>query len=153
LLLGMHPLRSAVELGEADNPRIDGMIYTHRPSALSAGLAVKQMDRLDEMNAWRRKNVAGMIERLRGIPGIKPLTVPAHCEPAWPLCPWTFVAEEPDGVSRPQFVTALQAEGVNILDGYVGTPLHLRHTFRTKQTHFGRGYPWSAHPEGASIVY
>ncbi|MBI3831885.1 MAG: hypothetical protein HY291_20350 [Planctomycetes bacterium] len=36
---------------------------------------------------------------------------------------------------------------------YVGTPIHLRPTFQQKKTHFGRGYPWAAHPEGGKIVY
>ncbi len=154
LLLGMHPARTNREIkDEGRRQRIDSLIYTYRVNQLSASLAVAQLDRLEELNYWRRKTARDMAERLEGVPGIRPLRLPEHLDPAWHRIGWSFVAEEVPGVSREQYVKALQAEGVPINPGYVGTPIHVRLAFQQKQTHYGRGYPWSAHPQGESIVY
>ena len=154
LLAGMHPARTGVEIEDPERRQwIDSLIYTYRVNALSAGLAVKMMDRFEDMNRCRRRNVQSMKELLEGVPGIKPVELPQHCDPAWHMCPWTFVAEEVPGVSREQYLKALKAEGIPISGSYVGTPIHLRRTFREKRTHFGRGYPWSAHPHPDSITY
>ncbi|MCW8131153.1 MAG: DegT/DnrJ/EryC1/StrS family aminotransferase [Planctomycetota bacterium] len=154
LLCGMHPMRNNVDVQDpARRAWIDSLIYTYRVNALSAGLAVKQMDRLDELNAHRRRAYAQMAERLAGVPGIRALSVPEDRDPAWHMGMWTFVPEEVEGVTRAQFLKALQAEGVPIGGSYVGTPIHLRPTFAQKKTHFGRGYPWAAHPQGDAIVY
>ncbi len=154
LLAGMHPMRNHQEIEDPERKRwIDSLIYTYRINALSAGLACKQMERLEEMNGWRRKNVRDLAEYLEAIPGIRLQRLPNHSDPAWHMGSWTFVQDELPGVTRKQFVKALQAEGVPIGDGYVKTPIHLRPTFQEKRTHFGRGYPWAAHPGGANILY
>ena len=154
LLSGMHPARNKVDVQDPGRREwIDSLIYTYRVNALSAGLALKQLDRLEEMNSWRRANARAMAERLEGVPGIRPLRLPGHLDPAWHMVTWTFVPEEVEGVSRAQYLNALTAEGVPISAGYVGTPIHLRRALQEKRTHFGRGYPWAAHPEGAAIVY
>ncbi|MBE7464389.1 MAG: DegT/DnrJ/EryC1/StrS family aminotransferase [Planctomycetes bacterium] len=154
LLAGMHPARNFAEIQDPERRKwIDSLIYTYRVNAISAGLAVKQMDRLEEMNGWRRANARGLAERLAGVPGIRPQRLPADRDPAWHMITWTFVPEEVPGVTRKQYVKALQAEGVPLGSGYVGTPIHLRPVFQQKRTHYGRGYPWAAHPEGERIVY
>jgi len=154
LLLGMHPSRTLNEIKDAQRRKwIDSLIYTYRVNQLSAALAVAQLDRLEELNYWRRKTAGDMAERLEGVPGIRPLRLPEYLDPAWHRIGWTFVAEEVPGVSREQYVKALQAEGVPIHIGYVITPIHLRRAFQEKRTHFGKGYPWTAHPKGDSIVY
>ena len=154
LLAGMHPARTGVEIEDPERKQwIDSLIYTYRVNAISAGLAVKMMERFEDMNRWRRQNVQGMMERLEGVPGIKPVELPEHCDPAWHMCPWTFVAEDVPGVRREQYLKALKAEGVPIMGSYVATPIHLRPTFQEKRTHFGRGYPWAAHPDPDSITY
>jgi dTDP-4-amino-4,6-dideoxygalactose transaminase len=154
LLAGMHPGRLSKEITiEAYRERIDSLIYTYRINALSAALALKQLDRLEEMNAWRRRNVARLREALADVPGIRPLDLPAHCDPAWHMVHWTFVPEELPGVRRAQFIKALQAEGVPIGGSYVGTPIHLRRTFQRKEWWLGQGYPWRANPRGDAIVY
>ncbi|MCZ7643669.1 MAG: DegT/DnrJ/EryC1/StrS family aminotransferase [Planctomycetota bacterium] len=153
LLAGMHPARNFADVQDPENRAwIDSLIYTYRVNALSAGLALKMLDRLEQMNAWRRRNAKGLAERLAGVPGIRPQRLPADRDPAWHMVPWTFVQEEV-GVTRAQYLKALQAEGVPISGSYVGRPIHLRPVFQQKRTHFGRGYPWAAHPEGASIAY
>ncbi|MBI3831884.1 MAG: DegT/DnrJ/EryC1/StrS family aminotransferase [Planctomycetes bacterium] len=94
LLAGMHPARNNADVQDPERKKwIDSLIYTYRINAISAGLALKQMDRLDEMNFWRRKNAQALAERLKGVPGIRPQRLPAHCDPAWHMLSWTFVPE------------------------------------------------------------
>jgi len=154
LLAGMHPMRSRREIEDPERKEwIDSLIFTYRVNAISAGLVVKQFDRLAEMNTWRRKNHVALVERLDGMPGIRPQRLPAHLDPAWHMQAWSFVPEDVPGVSREQYIKALNAEGVSLGGDYVKTPIHLRPMFQHKRTHFGRGYPWTAHPEGDSIQY
>jgi dTDP-4-amino-4,6-dideoxygalactose transaminase len=154
LLAGMHPMRTHKQL---TNPRlkerIDSFIYTYRINALTAALALKMMDRLEQLNEWRRRNYAQLAEALRGVPGIRPQRLPEHLDPAWHMGQWTFLPEEVPGVSRAQYLKALQAEGVPIGGSYVGVPIHLRRTFQRKEYHFGKGYPWTANPRNKEIVY
>lgn len=154
VLAGMHPgrMRKDVQIPEF-KPRIDSLIYTYRINAFTASLAFKQMDRLEELNGWRRRNVQTLKDVLQGTPGIRAQRLPETHDPAWHMAPWTFVPEDVPGVSRAQYVKALSAEGVPINCGYVGTPIHLRRTFQHKEWWLGKGYPWAAAARGDEIVY
>jgi dTDP-4-amino-4,6-dideoxygalactose transaminase len=154
LLAGMHPLRTVHQIAIPElKERIDSFIYTYRINALTAALALKMFDRLEQLNQWRRRNVAHLAEVLEGVPGIRPQDLPEHLDPAWHIAYWTFVGEGVPGVSREQYLTALQAEGVPIAGSYVGTPIHMRRTFQRKEFHYGKGYPWAANPRNEEIVY
>jgi dTDP-4-amino-4,6-dideoxygalactose transaminase len=154
LLAGMHPMRTNREIASEDlKTQIDSLIYTYRINAFTAALALKQLDRLEELNGWRRRNAARLREALAGVPGIRPQKLPEHCDPAWHIITWTFVAEDLPGVSRAQYVKALAAEGVPIGQGYVATPIHLRRTFQKKEWWLGRGYPWAATARGRKMAY
>jgi dTDP-4-amino-4,6-dideoxygalactose transaminase len=154
LLVGMHPARMGKDIEDPQRrAEIDNFIYTYRINTLSAAWALAEMDRLAEMNTWRRRNLAQLFELLAGVPGIRPPHLPDWADPVWHMVNWTFVAEEVPGISRAQYVKALRAEGVPISTGYVGSPLHLRPTMRQKRYHFGRGYPWAADPASHFIEY
>lgn len=154
LLAGMHPGRNkrAVELPQLRD-QVDSLIYTYRINTFTAALAYRQMDRLEENNSWRRRNAGHLRRRLEDVPGIRPLDLPDWADPAWHMVPWTFVAADLPGISREQYISALNAEGVPIRDSYVGTPIHMRRTFREKTWWLGNGYPWRANPRGDRIVY
>lgn len=155
LLAGMHPARTGrqVTLPEL-REKIDSLIYTYRINAFTAALALKQFERLDQMNSWRRQNAAYLRDALRGVPGIRPLNLPQDRDPAWHIVPWSFVAEDFGGrVSRAQYVKALQAEGVPIGASYVGQPINLRYVLQKKDWWLGGGQPWKANARGQQIVY
>ncbi len=154
LLAGMHPGRTGREIAIPElKQQVDSLIYTYRINTFTAAIALKQMERLDELNGWRRQNAAALREVLAGIPGIRPQQLPTGCDPAWHIVPWTFVPEQVPGISRAQYVKALAAEGVPLAASYVATPIHLRHVFQTKTWWLGNGYPWAANPRGNEIVY
>jgi dTDP-4-amino-4,6-dideoxygalactose transaminase len=154
LLAGMHPARTHKQIASEDlKARIDSLIYTYRINAFTAALALKQMDRFDEMNGWRRRNAQRLKEAIAGMPGIRPLPLSADFDPAWHMLPWTFAAEDVPGVSRAQYLKALGAEGVPIWGSYVGTPIPLRRMFQKKEWWLGRGYPWAATARGRKMAY
>lgn len=154
LLTGMHPGRTGGEIQDPDlKKRIDSLIYTYRIGTFSAALACRQMERLEEMNRWRRRNAARLREEIEQMPGIRPLDLPDGHDPAYHMIPWTFVPEEVPGVSRTQYIRALAAEGVPIGGSYVGTPIHLRRTFQKKEWWLGGGYPWAASERTQEITY
>jgi dTDP-4-amino-4,6-dideoxygalactose transaminase len=155
LLAGMHPARTNPQVTLPDlRGKIDSLIYTYRVNAFTAALALKQFERLDEMNGWRRKNAAYLCKGLEKMAGIRALDYPADRDPAWHMIPWTFAAEDLGGqVTRQQYVKALQAEGVPIGLSYVGNPIHLRAIFQKKEWWLGGGYPWKANGRGDRIVY
>ncbi len=154
LLAGMHPARTNREISDPDlKARVDSLIYTYRINTFTAALALKQMDRVEETNGWRRRNIQRLREGLAGAAGIRPVALPAHCDPAWHMTPWTFAAQDLPGVTRAQYLKALQAEGVPIGGSYVGTPIHLRRIFQKKEWWLGGGHPWAASPRNEQIVY
>jgi len=154
LLAGMHPARNSREVQTPElREKLDSLIYTYRINGFTAALALAQMDRVEDLNDWRRKNLAALAEALDGMPGIRDQDLPDHLDPAWHMKPWTFVPETVPGVSKAQYVKALAAEGVPINGGYVGTPTHLRQVFRDKDWWLGNGYPWAATERGRAMVY
>jgi dTDP-4-amino-4,6-dideoxygalactose transaminase len=154
LMAGMHPGRTSKEVQDPELRRkIDSLIYTYRINTFTAAVAYRQMDRLEQLNGWRRKNAARLRETLDAVPGLRPQALPDGVDPAWHMVPWTFVADEVPGVTREQYIRALAAEGVPISGSYVGTPIHLRRAFQNKEWWLGGGYPWAANPQDADIVY
>jgi dTDP-4-amino-4,6-dideoxygalactose transaminase len=86
----------------------------------------------------RRENNAHYLdERLREIPGIKPLLVhPNVTRQARHLYIFRYEAEAFDGLPRERFIEALRAEGVPCHKGY--TPLYREQLFVLDP----RAYPW-----------
>lgn len=142
-LVGMHPARHAADLVDQDlRQQSDSLIYTYRIHPLAAVIANSQLDRLEAMNEWRRRNAERLSAGLENIPGIAPPYVAPGCEHAYHMyCP-TFVPEQVEGVSRDKWIEALRAEGVPIGPGYVRTPIHLRRVFQEKNYFYGKGCPW-----------
>lgn len=104
----------------------EGLWYEHfrlgwnfRMPEVSAALLLAQLDRLDEQNQRRMRNVRhflGLIESLDGLTAVKPhprAKVRNHY-----LVMLRYDAEKWQGVSRDRFVEALVAEGVPALTGY-----------------------------------
>ncbi|WP_454129858.1 DegT/DnrJ/EryC1/StrS family aminotransferase [Microbacterium aurum] len=82
--------------------------HNYRLTDLQAAVVLPQLDAYGDLLAARRANAAGLIERLRDIPG---LTLPSQLpgrEHVW----HQFTIVLPEGVDRAAFVEAMTAEGV-----------------------------------------
>jgi dTDP-4-amino-4,6-dideoxygalactose transaminase len=154
LLFGQHPARHRWQIKD---PKLrawsDSLIYTYRIHPLAAVICNVMLDRMDRLNGERRRNHERLSRGLRGVPGIRPVVVREGCQHVYHGYSPTFVPEEVEGVSRETWVKALQAEGVPMGMGYVGTPIHLRRRIVEHAYFSGRGVPWTLHPAGKEIRY
>jgi len=122
----------------------EGAWYEHRVlggnfrlGAFQAALLTAQLAMLAEDMQRRDMNAHYLDERLREIPGIKPLLVhPNVTRHSHHLYIFRYDTEAFDGLSRDRFIDALRAEGVYCHKGY--TPLYREQLFSLDP----RQHPW-----------
>jgi dTDP-4-amino-4,6-dideoxygalactose transaminase len=87
-------------------------------SELQAAALLPQLDRLDARNERRARAVAWLIDRLAGLPGLRPFvnTIDGS-SPGYYKVGFQF-DEEVFGLSRARLVAALRAEGVAVAEGF-----------------------------------
>lgn len=107
----------------------------YRMTELQAALLTSQMRRLEEQTRRRNENALYLARQLEEIPGIRPLKrderVTCH---AYHLFIFRFDAGAFGGLPRPEFIRALNAEGIPCSAGY--TPLYRENAFRPdRNTH------------------
>lgn len=99
------------------------MGWNYRMTEFQAAVLLGQLSRFEEQNDARWRNAQALTERLRGIEGVVPATIPG--EGSISAVHLYLVAIEPEGfagVPRKRVLEALAAEGVPVAEGY--TPLH-----------------------------
>ncbi len=118
-----------------------GGIYVMRGNNLrmteyQAAIGLAQMKRLDEQTTVRNRNAAYLKSRLSDIPGILPYELYDHVtRAAFHLFAFRYKKEEFSGMTRPEFLRALRAEGVPCSGGYSGNlnmMPYLDEAFRSK---------------------
>ncbi len=152
-LVGLHPSRHGKIVAGTDYERyVDSIGYTYRAQPLSCVMALAGLPHLEEWNGWRRANAERLSEGLDDIPGIDPVRVREGCTHVYHMyCP-TYRAEELGGLPRERFMEAAVAEGVGV-GAYVKVPIHLRPMHLDHEFYFGRGCPWTCHPQRREITY
>jgi dTDP-4-amino-4,6-dideoxygalactose transaminase len=94
-------------------------------SELQAAVLPAQLDKLDERNALRLRNVGVLIEKLRDIPGVTPFRNPSgDHQPGYYKVGFQYDAEK-FGLARDRLVAALRAEGMAFGEGFRATHLGL----------------------------
>ncbi len=115
--------------------------FNYRLTEVQAAMAKEQLKKLDKLTRIR----LGLVERLnKGIRDIKFLELPSGregCLSTYYVYPLRFI-EASAGISRDDFVKALNAEGVKFYQGYV-RPLYLQKVYQRKEL-FKGGYPFSS---------
>lgn len=106
-----------------------------RLTEYQAAIGLAQLKRLEEQTEKRNKNAAYLRSEIRKIPGILPYKLtPGVTRCAFHLFPFRYRKEEFSGLSRAQFLKALDAEGIPAMSGY--TPLnkmpYLKNVLETK---------------------
>ncbi|MDP6379780.1 MAG: DegT/DnrJ/EryC1/StrS family aminotransferase [Phycisphaerae bacterium] len=153
LLTGHHPVRH----WQITDPELkawsDSLIYTYRMYPMAAVICNVMLDKMDRLNAERRRNYRLLSKGLADIPGIKVPVVKKNCEHVFHIYSPTFVPEEVEGVKREVWVEALGAEGMPIGMGYVWRPIHLRRRLVRHAYFSGRGVPWTLHRGKKDIRY
>jgi perosamine synthetase len=117
LLAGQHPSTISTHARHPENHEMastGGFGYNLRIDEKAAELACERLEHIDETNAHRRVNAHYLTERLRELPGITP---PAERPGTHHIYhQYTGLVDEDQlGISRDEFVEALNAEGVPVI--------------------------------------
>jgi dTDP-4-amino-4,6-dideoxygalactose transaminase len=116
--------------------------FNYRMTEIGAAIAREQLKKLPELNAKRLMLVGQLFAGLKKIPFLRPLVSGSKdILPTYYVCPIRF-DEELAGVSRKDFVAAMNAEGLQFYQGYV-QPLYLQPIYQKKQL-YKHGYPFAA---------
>jgi dTDP-4-amino-4,6-dideoxygalactose transaminase len=92
-----------------------------RMTEYQAAIGLSQLKRLDKETTLRNKNAAYLKSRVSNIPGIFPYELYSHVTRAsFHLFPFRYKKEEFSGMTRSQFLRAVNAEGVSCWGGYSG---------------------------------
>jgi dTDP-4-amino-4,6-dideoxygalactose transaminase len=129
------------------------MGWMYRPTELSCALARSQLRKLEAFNEAARKNAAALSARLRELPGVEPVTVPAGRTGSIHKYRVRFDAtkagvDAPPALVRDALVKALKAEGVEaVLWQTVPVP---GQTLFKDRVGYGHGVPWD---KGQEVDY
>ena len=115
--------------------------FNYRLTELQAAIAREQLKKLDGLNRIRLEYVEHLVDSLKEIPFLKPLLSREYCHSTYYVMPIRFDKIDA-GVTRDQFVTAVNAEGALFYQGYT-RPLYLQPMYQ-KQMLFKKGYPFNA---------
>lgn len=105
-----------------------------RFSEYQAAIGLAQLTRLEAQTETRSKNANYLTSLLKAIPGIHVLRLyPEVTRAAYHLYPFRYDQEAFKGLSRSQFLQALEAEGVPCMGGYtaLNTQPFLKQTFES----------------------
>ncbi len=89
-----------------------------RMQQFQAVILLQQFEKLTRETAVRRENAELLGAGLRQIPGIQPARLPENSRAVWHLYPLRYDASQFHGLTRDQFVRALNAEGIPCGGGY-----------------------------------
>ncbi len=113
--------------------------WNYRLTEFQGAILLQQLKRLESQNAKRAQNAGYLGRRLSALPGIEPLSVrPYVSRHSYHLYIFRFQEEE-FGVSRSEFLSALEKEGIPCLGGYAH-PLYKNRIF-LDQNFYPRGCP------------
>ena len=111
--IGKDPIHERFGEAEVRYEKLPTSYQSHgKARAIQAAVGMKQLDRIEELNAARRMNGAFLDKELKNVPG---LTVPTYPEDAEPIY-MSFVVHHRD---RKGLERELRARGVDTTTGYM----------------------------------
>ena len=113
-----------------------------RVTEYQAAIGLAQMTRLEEQTILRNENADYLRSQIEAIPGIKPYKLYKNVtKAAFHLYPFRYRKEHFKGLSRADFLKALQAEGIPCSSGYseLNKMPYLKNAFESK--YFRKFYP------------
>jgi len=115
--------------------------FNYRLGEMEAAIAREQLKRLPGLLATRRERVAYLTDRLSGLPGLRPPVVRAGAVHSYYLYAIRY-DEEATGISRDDFVAAVNAEGVPLTKGY-SKPIYLEPLYQRRIAFGAKGFPFT----------
>jgi dTDP-4-amino-4,6-dideoxygalactose transaminase len=125
--------------------------FNYRMTEIEAAIAIEQLKKLEKLLIPRIKAAEYLTKHLSKFPGIVPPRVKSNVRHGYYVYPIIYHAEEV-GIPREKFVTALNAEGIPMVNGYV-EPIYLLPCYQ-QQIAFGKeGFPFTYPGYGGKVNY
>lgn len=129
-------------VGPADYDNITNIVgFNYRLTELQAAIAREQLKKINSLNSIRLEYIDYLIDGLKNINFLTPLLSRDECHSTYYVMPIRF-NEKMAGVTRNEFVTAVNSEGAAFFQGYV-RPLYLQPLYQ-KRVFFKKGYPFTS---------
>jgi dTDP-4-amino-4,6-dideoxygalactose transaminase len=125
--------------------------FNYRMGEIQAALASEQLKRLSVLIALRRERADHLTQRLSGLRGLTPPVVRPTAEHAYYLYAIRY-DEGATGISRDDFVAAVNAEGVPLFKGYV-EPIYLQPLYQQRIAFGAGGFPFSYPGYAGTVSY
>jgi perosamine synthetase len=125
--------------------------FNYRMTELEAAIASEQLRKLEGLVAARVELADYLTEKLAGLPGITPPVVRPGIRHAYYLYTLRYDAAAA-GVPRGEFVRALNAEGIPMVEGYV-EPIYLQPLYQQRVLYGTGGSPWTDAAYRGSVSY
>jgi perosamine synthetase len=125
--------------------------FNYRMTELEAAIAAEQLKKLEGLVAARVELADYLTEKLAGLPGITPPVVRPGMRHAYYLYTLRYDAAAA-GVPRADFVRALNAEGIPLVEGYV-EPIYLQPLYQQRILYGTSGSPWTDAAYRGSVSY
>ncbi len=125
--------------------------WNYRLTEFQGAILLAQLKRLDSQNETRMKNAAWLNQELGSVPGLTPQSIPDYATRRSVHIYMLRFNEEEFGLTRDQFIAALQSEGIPCSPGYAH-PLY-RNPMFVNQQFYTRGCPTSCSFYGKTIDY
>ncbi len=84
----------------------------YRMMQVQAVILMRQFDKLAKETEIRRRNADYLNANIRRVPGVTPVRLAENSRAVWHLYPLRYDAQQFNGLSRDNFMKALQAEGI-----------------------------------------
>lgn len=115
--------------------------YNYRMTEIEAAIAIEQLKKLEGLLVPRIKAAEYLTKHLKDLPGIVPPSVRSGVRHGYYVYPIIYNAEIV-GISREQFVAALNAEGIPMVNGYQ-EPLYLQPCYQQRIAFGKDGFPFT----------
>lgn len=126
--------------------------FNYNMTDLQAAVALAQLQRVQGVTEARTRNGERLTTFLNGLPGVHPQKVLDGCRSTY----WFYamrLTEAEAGMSPRRFADCMRAEGVPCGVHYIGKPIFLYDSLRTKQVYGTSHYPWSLQDPAHAVRY
>ncbi len=123
----------------------------YRMTEMEAAVAIEQFKKLPEINERRIERANRLTAGLREIDGITPPYVQDNCRHVYYFYGIRY-DEKITGISREDFVSAMNAEGLQLRSGYL-KPVYWEPLFQKKICFGKNGFPFTANNRNSEISY
>jgi perosamine synthetase len=137
------------DMGLADIDNIIG--YNYRMTELEAAVSIGQFKRLDFLNEHRIGLAEYLTDKLSGLKGLMLPKKEKNCKHVFFTYPIKFKEKE-IGISRDEFVKALNAEGIPFGGGYV-RPIYLEPAYQQRIGYGKKGCPFTCNFYNGKLDY